>query len=93
MTTAIDTLNDREAKYGSWKKNALTAQTLKEVARNTPNWSKLEPHQRESLDMVFTKIGRILNGDHNNMDSWHDIGGYALLSEREIVPPAPAKKR
>jgi hypothetical protein len=95
MATTKDTLDDREAKYGSWPVNALCAQTLKEVARNTPNWGKLQPHQRESIDMICTKIGRLLCGDPNSIDSWHDIGGYALLSEREIKSPAAVvvKKR
>lgn len=88
-----NTLADREPKYGSWKTNAGTAQGLKDAMRAAPNWAKLLPHQRESLDMIATKIGRILCGDPNNVDSWHDIGGYAGLSEREIVPAAPAKRR
>jgi hypothetical protein len=31
------------------------------------------------LDMIFTKVGRILNGDSNHIDSWIDIAGYATL--------------
>jgi hypothetical protein len=35
--------------------------------------------QAEALDMIFHKIGRILNGDPNYADSWIDIAGYAKL--------------
>lgn len=39
----------------------------------------LAPDQRESLEMVMHKIARIINGDPNYADSWHDIAGYAKL--------------
>jgi len=34
--------------------------------------------------MIFCKIARILNGDPNLIDNWHDIAGYAKLVEMEI---------
>ena len=34
--------------------------------------------------MILHKIGRILNGDPNYADSWHDIAGYAKLVEDEL---------
>lgn len=42
-------------------------------------WLTLPPDQREALDMVFHKVGRILNGDPDYSDSWADIAGYAKL--------------
>ena len=39
----------------------------------------LEPDQREALEMLALKIARILNGDPNYADSWHDVAGYATL--------------
>jgi len=35
--------------------------------------------QQEALDMICHKIGRILNGDPDYADNWHDIAGYAQL--------------
>ena len=35
--------------------------------------------QVEALDMICHKIGRIINGDPDYADSWHDIAGYAQL--------------
>lgn len=29
--------------------------------------------------MIAHKLGRIINGDPNYSDSWHDIAGYAKL--------------
>lgn len=39
----------------------------------------LDPDQREALEMIAHKIARILNGDPNYADSWHDVAGYATL--------------
>lgn len=38
----------------------------------------------EALDMICHKIARILAGDPNEPDHWHDIAGYATLVEKEI---------
>jgi hypothetical protein len=35
------------------------------------------------MDMIFSKLARIINGDANHIDSWLDIAGYAkLVSDR-----------
>lgn len=34
--------------------------------------------------MIAGKIARIINGDPNYVDSWHDIAGYATLIEQEL---------
>ena len=34
--------------------------------------------------MIQHKIARVLNGDPNYPDNWHDIAGYARLVEREL---------
>jgi hypothetical protein len=38
--------------------------------------------QREALDMILHKIARIVNGNPNETDHWHDIAGYATLVEQ-----------
>jgi hypothetical protein len=40
--------------------------------------------QRESLDMIAHKIARILNGNPNVHDHWHDIAGYATLVANDL---------
>lgn len=84
-STGIDaTVEERGKNYGAFKDGADIMQQLKSVMRSTPNWSKLTPSQREALEMIQHKVGRILNGDPNYTDNWHDIKGYAHLIEEEL---------
>ena len=73
------TLTQREANYGSYNTHAHTAQCLKGVMENSNKWQSLSDEQKESLHMIAHKIGRILNGDPNFIDSWRDLAGYATL--------------
>ena len=86
-TTSIGvdaTVEERGNRYGTFKDGADIMQELKSVMRSTPNWSNLTPSQREALEMIQHKVGRVLNGDPNYTDSWHDIKGYAHLIEEEL---------
>ena len=40
---------------------------------------QLAPDQRESLEMIFHQIGRIINGDPDDAKGWFSIAAYALL--------------
>lgn len=85
-TTAIqDILTERGSRYGSFDRHAEITQRLKAEMRETPNWEHLTHSQREALEMVAHKIGRILNGDPNYVDSWVDIVGYTQLVVNELV--------
>ena len=90
MTDPIQsTIKERTNHCGPFTGHARITQELKHVIReNTPgrvldergNWQPfLAPDQEEALDMICHKIARILNGDPNYADSWHDIAGYAQL--------------
>ena len=84
-STGIDaTVEERGNRYGAFKDGADIMQELKSVMRSTRNWSNLTPSQREALEMIQHKVGRILNGDPNYTDSWYDIKGYAHLIEEEL---------
>lgn len=78
-----NTLEERGTRYGEFKDHADISQRLK-VTMKCGNWYSLEPDQREALDMIVHKIARILNGDPNYIDSWHDIAGYATLVEKRL---------
>jgi hypothetical protein len=82
MTTEITTvLVERGARYGKFTGHAEVTCGLKAVAFEalcTRN-KRLAPDQQEALDMIFHKIGRIINGDPDYADSWVDIAGYAKL--------------
>lgn len=73
------TLNQRGSRYGPFTGHARITQDLKHIMHTTNGWKNLTPDQKESLEMIVHKIGRILNGDPNYDDSWVDIAGYAKL--------------
>lgn len=86
MSTDIaNVLEERGSRYGVFMSHAELTYRFKMIAQkaidSNPNAFDLD--QREALDMIFHKIGRILNGDPNYADSWIDIAGYAkLVSDR-----------
>jgi hypothetical protein len=82
------TLAERQHTHGHYKAVAFTIQNFKFQLTQTVNWQALSPEHKESLEMIVHKIGRILNGDPNHNDSWHDIAGYATLGERACKPKA-----
>jgi hypothetical protein len=80
MTDSIDqTLQERGKRYGDFTEHANITQALKAVMMATPGWKNLQPMQKEALEMMQHKVGRILNGDPNWADSWIDISGYSKL--------------
>jgi uncharacterized ferritin-like protein (DUF455 family) len=87
MSDINNTLQERGNRYGDFEDHADITQALKAV-HNTFLKSKgrvLSAAHQEALEMIYHKIGRILNGDPNYKDSWHDIAGYAKLGEDACV--------
>jgi hypothetical protein len=78
------TLAERHARYGTYLHTAEIIQDIKDAMRAAPQWNELEADQKESLELIANKIGRILRGDANYVDSWHDIAGYATLIEKRL---------
>ena len=78
------TLEARGKRYGLFKDHAGISQRMKAVMRQTPAWGHLEADQQEALEMIAHKVARILNGDPDYPDSWHDIAGYATLVEDRL---------
>lgn len=85
VTDIEATLTARGTRYGAFTGHARITQALKRAMVDSPNWSLLLDDQKECLEMVAHKIGRILNGDPNYLDSWHDIIGYTRLVEARIA--------
>ena len=77
------TLAERQAQYGCFEDVARTTgkimEALSEVRVNGLN-DLPYPH-RMALYMIASKMARIVNGDFNHKDGWHDIGGYSKLIE------------
>lgn len=78
-------LAERGPRYGPFSDNATIAQTLKEIYRQAPNWDKLSPVQRETMDLIALKQSRILStgADPAYRDNWDDIAGYATLAAKD----------
>jgi len=81
-----DTLAQRHDTHGEFVDNAEASQTLKKVIRDHIK-VLISYAQMEALDAICGKIARIITGDPNHTDSWHDIAGYATLIERELNKP------
>lgn len=79
MTEIADTLKERGSRYGSFVDQGRIEQNIKSAMHDSPNWDDLEPDMKSALEMIATKISRILKGDPSFHDSWHDIVGYAKL--------------
>lgn len=77
-------ITERGSRYGKFKDGAEIMQSLKDTMRNVDGWNNLTASQKEALDMIQHKIGRILNGDPTYDDSWKDIAGYATLIVNEL---------
>ncbi len=80
-------LNERGPTHGDFEENGKIMQSLKSVMHAHVGWNKLMPYQREALEMIQHKIGRILCGDCNYFDHWRDIAGYAKLVEERCPKP------
>lgn len=99
MTHIDSTLAERGSRYGKFSDHANTAQRLQDVMRSAqpvpdveagetltppPGWARLAPDQKQALTVIADKIARILNGDPDYIDNWHDIQGYAKLVEDRL---------
>jgi len=50
----------------------------------------MECYKYEALEMICLKMARLVCGDSNNRDSWHDIEGYARLAGDLLTPKEEA---
>ena len=89
MSDVEEILEERGSRYGTFKTHAMITQSLKDCMQECPNWYLLDAHHKEALEMIQHKIGRILNGDPNYLDSWDDIAGYATLVSKIIKGENP----
>lgn len=90
-----ETLAQRGSRYGDFTDHAAIAQRLQDCMRGTSfshgadapsvlaarGWARLSADKRQALTVIADKIARILSGDPNYTDNWHDIQGYAKLAE------------
>ena len=74
-------LNARGQDYGKFRDSAALTQGIKRLlADHAARHNKLfADDQWEALEMIVTKIARIVNGSPDKVDHWVDIAGYATL--------------
>lgn len=72
-------LVEREKTHGNFRLVAKIAQDIKDSMHWSP--ADLPKAQREALDLIATKIARIMCGNNKDKDHWADIAGYAKLGE------------
>lgn len=78
----VDKILDERAKdYGKFIDGAEIMQMLKRLVHNyiEQRGTQLAFDQREAIDMIIHKLGRIINGNPDHVNSWRDIAGYATL--------------
>ena len=79
-----DTLDERQGSHGDFTINSQVSQHLKDTIKGQPGYDQLTNVQKEALDMICHKMARIIAGNPNWADHWHDIAGYAKLAEDRI---------
>lgn len=84
MTEVNELLSEREKTHGNFVDVSFVSQALKIALRDSPNWSMLQSRQKEALDMICNKMGRLLSGDSSFADHSDDIVGYATLLRRAL---------
>lgn len=91
-STVEKTLSERGSRYGDFTDHARLCQEIKHTMQNfaPANWTTSAPWlhlsdvQKQALEVIADKIARILSGDPNYADNWHDIQGYAKLVEDRL---------
>lgn len=84
MTERDPLLQEREKTHGEFRKVARIAIDLKRIFRKEGGFTgeplyNSDQRHAESLDLIATKIARILSGDAHCHEHWLDIAGYAKL--------------
>jgi hypothetical protein len=81
--TVEKVLEERGGRYGPALDQFVVAQRIKDAMRSNGYWSKLPPQVKETLEMMATKMSRIVTGDPLYDDNWIDIEGYARIVVRD----------
>ena len=84
MSDLNKTLADRQKTHGDFQQVAKVAESL----MNSIEFQRLSASQSFAVRMIIGKLARIVCGNPNEPDHWHDIAGYAKLVEDELVVAA-----
>lgn len=90
MSDVSATLAERGGRYGSFVTQAEIEQDLMARLAVEAGWSRLAPDQKSAVQMICVKLARIVNGDPNYADNWHDIVGYGRLVDDRLAQAGEA---
>lgn len=80
-----ETRAERSAVYGDYYSQAAVTQNIIDAMRASINWRDMAADQRDALCQIASKMARIVNGDPDYLDNWHDIQGYAQCVEFRLT--------
>lgn len=90
MKSTDQLVTERKATHGAFEDHARAAQAFKDVfvteliARARRQQPPLSDTQKEAVDMICHKLGRIVAGDASFADHWDDIAGYARIANGSV---------
>lgn len=87
MTNTEELLQSRGEDYGDFRNLSRVAQAIKNALRQGDTWQDMPFSQREAVDLIATKLARLVCGNPELVDTWDDIVGYATLGAQSIVGP------
>lgn len=87
--------DERGARYGDFRNNALVAQhvksTLHDALADNPRFEVMSASDRfvllEGLDQIALKLSRIVTGDPAYDDNYIDIEGYSKITRERVCKP------
>lgn len=78
-------LEDRRKEYGDFEDVAWMTSSIRDILNEGGGVQNMAPDQREAMHMIAQKQARIANGNADNVDSWKDIAGYAMLIANRLA--------
>ena len=90
MSKIEDTIEARGATHGDPERNAVVYTELRDIFATG---RRLDLLQEWALDMIAHKLARIVTGNPNEPDHWHDIAGYATIVASTPASSLPGRFR
>lgn len=82
-------LEDRRKEYGDFQGVAVTTRGIMNTMDYYGRLQNMAADQYEAMHMIAQKQARITNGNADNVDSWKDIAGYAMLIANRLASKGP----
>ena len=75
----LDEILDERSEYGDYSLMSNRIAQISTSIRHSIGYPEMPPSQQHALDMIAVKIGRLVTGRSDKIDTWRDIAGYATL--------------